>query len=998
MKLVYKILIAFLLAAIVPLLAFSVYVQQTVGETFEESVSEHLNTIRGDSEKSIATYFGNIESQIQLMAQQESVKSAMRAFTKTFDEIGQPDAAVFPDSASNATDLASHENSVVSYYANEFSTTLRENGQPAVSTGELLPGSSAGKILQSLYIAKNSNPLGSKNNLNDAGDGSDYSASHARYHPYFNRFLNAYGFYDIFLVEPVNGNIVYSVYKEIDYGTSLKTGPHAQSGIAQAFRKGLEKRTAEDVTLIDYQQYLPSYNAPASFISAPIIQGGELLGVLIYQMPLDRVNSVVNETLGLGETGEAFLVGGDDGLLRTQLLSVDSNTVLSKRVDVNSLQRVIASGGYLPLEDEEGRVLPTSASLIDIMGLSWFVVVHQDSTEAFHALSNIERAVWLALLVGLVFAVTIALLVTRDTQRQLGAEPDELNIIASEIAQGDLSREFGDVGKLSGTLGVMASMQSTLRERSEADRKTMTRIQRLRDGLEKLSTPVVLSNSDNEVTFVNAAFRDLLARNANDLRQISPDLNPANVIGTSLSQFSSDHSTMQRLLQNLHGGTSVELEAGSRVFNLQVNAIAGDNGERIGSSMEWHDVTDQRRVMEEVDDVVSGANRGELSSRISLDNKDGIYHGLCASINGLLDVTQEIVGDVSDFLGAIASGDLTQTIDKDYSGTFADVKRDANRSQQKLLEVVSSIHSVAGTVGTAAREINIGNLDLSQRTERAAAHLEETSTSMEEMTSSVTQNADNSRQAKQLALAAREHAEKGGEVVGHAVEAMAGINESSRKISDIIGVIDDIAFQTNLLALNASVEAARAGEQGRGFAVVASEVRNLAGRSATAAKEIKDLIEDSVNRVENGARLVNESGKTLEGIVSQVKKVTDIVSEISASSQEQSDGIGLVNSTISELDEATQQNAALVEQASAASQSTSDQVANLIKLIGFFSTSVPIDQSLTQSHSSAHNAVVPAAMMTDYHSAPEGRAANSQQHLPVARVANADSDDEWKEF
>jgi len=233
-----------------------------------------------------------------------------------------------------------------------------------------------------------------------------------------------------------------------------------------------------------------------------------------------------------------------------------------------------------------------------------------------------------------------------------------------------------------------------------------------------------------------------------------------------------------------------------------------------------------------------------------------------------------------------------------------------------------------------AEEISQGNANLSQRTEEQSSSLEETASSMEEMTSTVKQNADNAGQANQLAIAARDQAEKGGSVVGNAVKAMAEINEASKKIADIIGVIDEIAFQTNLLALNAAVEAARAGEQGRGFAVVATEVRSLAGRSATAAKEIKGLIQDSVKKVEDGSVLVTESGQTLEQIVMSVKKVSDIVAEIAAASREQSAGIEQVNSAVMQMDEMTQQNAALVEQATAASQSMAEQAGELTRMMG----------------------------------------------------------------
>jgi methyl-accepting chemotaxis protein len=250
-----------------------------------------------------------------------------------------------------------------------------------------------------------------------------------------------------------------------------------------------------------------------------------------------------------------------------------------------------------------------------------------------------------------------------------------------------------------------------------------------------------------------------------------------------------------------------------------------------------------------------------------------------------------------------------------------------------MMGLVQQIKMSAAEVKTGAEEISRGNLNLSQRTEHQASSLEETASSMEQMTATVRQTADNAGQANQLALAARKQAEKGGNVVGAAVKSMAGINGASKKIADIIGVIDEIAFQTNLLALNAAVEAARAGEQGRGFAVVATEVRNLAGRSATAAKEIKALIRDSVTRVEEGSKLVDESGKMLEEIQAAVKKVTDIVAEIASASREQSAGIDQVNKAVMNMDQTTQQNAALVEQAAAASQAIVEQAQALNQMI-----------------------------------------------------------------
>jgi len=296
---------------------------------------------------------------------------------------------------------------------------------------------------------------------------------------------------------------------------------------------------------------------------------------------------------------------------------------------------------------------------------------------------------------------------------------------------------------------------------------------------------------------------------------------------------------------------------------------------------------------------------------------------------------QVAVQQTQDTVKYAIEGDLTHRIPtQDKTGDLEVLCKGVNSLLESTSELVKRVKVATGEVQMGAEEISRGNGNLSQRTEEQASSLEETASSMEEMTSTVKQTADNAGQANQLAMAARQQAEKGGSVVSNAVIAMGAINDASKKIADIIGVIDEIAFQTNLLALNAAVEAARAGEQGRGFAVVATEVRNLAGRSATAAKEIKALIQDSVAKVDEGSKLVDESGKTLEEIVTAVKKVTDIVAEIAAASREQSSGIEQVNKAVMQMDETTQQNAALVEEAAAASQAIVEQAQALNAVVG----------------------------------------------------------------
>ena len=360
-------------------------------------------------------------------------------------------------------------------------------------------------------------------------------------------------------------------------------------------------------------------------------------------------------------------------------------------------------------------------------------------------------------------------------------------------------------------------------------------------------------------------------------------------------------------------------------------------------------------------DVVKAAQAlggGDLKARSSVSTKDEIGT-LAQSFNEMGDKLEanmmkereqaakmaQFMVEAKRVLGNLSQGDLTDQMTSACDGDLEQIKMSLNSAMTNLTTTLTTVREAASSVTSGAEEITKGNEDLSQRTSEQASSLEETSSAMEEMTSTVKQNADNAKQANQLAIAARDVANKGGAVTTKAVEAMGEINKSSKKIADIITVIDEIAFQTNLLALNAAVEAARAGEHGRGFAVVAAEVRNLAQRSATAAKEIKGLINESIQRVTDGSELVNQCGKTLEEIVGSVKRVTDIIAEITAASQEQASGIDQVNKAIMQMDETTQQNAALVEETTSASQSMKEQARELMRQVEMFKTNNTNDVS-----------------------------------------------------
>lgn len=599
-------------------------------------------------------------------------------------------------------------------------------------------------------------------------------------------------------------------------------------------------------------------------------------------------------------------------------------------------------------------------------------------------LETITFATALAILVmsGIVMWILSRLRVT------LGGEPQDLRDLAARVAAGDLqSPQPEDAREVpTGVLRDMYDMQAQLAERVECDRRSAVENGRFRQALMSVNSNLMIADAEHEVIFVNDAMVRFFKNRKEALREHFPNFNPDVMVGCSMDMFHSNPSHQRRIIEQATTTFSAEVKVEGLTLKIHADPVFGEDGTRVGTAVAWSDLTAERAVERELQDMINAAKSGDLGQRISIDEKHGFFRNLGDAINEFVELVERTISDTSRVLAAMADGDLTQGIEREYEGVFGKLRSDANATVAKLTDIIGDIKGGAEQINTGSSEISQGNMDLSRRTEQQAASLEETASSMEEMTSTVRRNAENAREASELSARTSEQAGSGGEVVERAVSAMQEINVSSKKIADIIGVIDEIAFQTNLLALNAAVEAARAGEQGRGFAVVASEVRNLAQRSATAAREIKDLIEDSVEKVATGSKLVDESGATLKAIVSSVKKVSDIVSEISAANQEQSSGIEQVNSAISQMDSATQQNAALVEQAAAASESMSEQAARMHELVAFFQMGADATTS---------------AQSTDDYGGPERRGVQrpwkDNRNAPEPLSATG-TDEEWEEF
>ena len=583
--------------------------------------------------------------------------------------------------------------------------------------------------------------------------------------------------------------------------------------------------------------------------------------------------------------------------------------------------------------------------------------------------SAIGWGIFLILIAVSIVGVT-SLTIFRELTRQLGGDPADVAQVAGEVAKGDFSciiqLQPGDTTSLFATV---AKMQRDLkaridednaradaeRARARADQAAGVENARIRTALDRVSVGVTLVDNSGVIIYMNDFAGALFQGNAAQIRKRIPQFDPQRLVGSPIETLYPDSLRRGAKLADLAQGHSEELNMGSVTLRVVTTPVVDTGGERVGTVLQWMDRTQEIAAERELAETVAKAVEGDLTARVSEEGKQGFFKVLAAGMNNLI---------------VSVSG------------------------------VIRAMSQAAIEVRTGADEISRGNLDLSQRTEEQASSLEETAASMEEMTAMVKNNADNAAQANQLAAAARDHAEKGGKVVSSAVAAMNEINVASKKIADIIGVIDDIAFQTNLLALNAAVEAARAGEQGRGFAVVASEVRNLASRSAEAAKEIKGLIQDSVTKVSDGARLVDQSGKVLGDIVTGVQKVTDVMGEIAASSLEQASGIEQVNKALASMDGVTQQNAALVEQASAAAHTLTEQATKLTELIARYR----LDGTARANVSAI--GVPPAPPAVERRAATRPFAAKPKavayaKLVPAAvapKVAASGGDDSWQEF
>ncbi len=748
-------------------------------------------------------------------------------------------------------------------------------------------------------------------------DSTSYALAHRLWHPALRSWVRDRNVDDLLLVAP-NGDVIYSVNKAADFAGNLRAEPLRSTSAARAFEGALAKASKNEVQFEDFEPYAAAGGKASAFLAKAMLDhSGKPLGIFVVGI----ADTIVRDRLStlFGKDGTAYAVASD-GRLRTAVATRGDKKLFDQTPHGELIKEAVArkdtaSAFARSLDGTEAFIAVTPTNF---MGHTWLVAADlrvdgiQEENQAL-ALRNGLISAGVLLLLAIVATLLARRLITGPMNRMR----DAVGLIASgqsaEIPGEARRDELGDLAR-------------SLRQVHAAG----VAAQQLKSALDCASVNVIVADETGKIAYCNPAMIAFFTKHAKEFRQQFPNFSGEQMVGATLDQFHRNDQWRERHVDD------TRIRIGSMTIDLKVNKIHDASGKRIGMITEWHDVSAELSAMREVTAVVEAAVRGDFSGRISEADKIGAMRDLAAGQNRINTIVEAAMEDFSQTLRQVAEGDLMARVEGDHQGRFAQLASGINDTVGRLAETVATIQRSARDLNRAAGEINAGAADLARRTEEEASSLEETAATTEELAASVKQTADSSKEANELSDKGRKLASDGGGIVREAIQAMERIEEASRKITDIIAVIDDIAFQTNLLALNAAVEAARAGEAGKGFAVVASEVRTLAQRSGQAARDIKDLITGSAGQVVEGVRLVHATGRALDSIVQASSEVAQMIGTIHSAASEQAHGIEEMSTAVARIDEMTQQNSALAEQSAASASELMRQLEQLNALVATF--------------------------------------------------------------
>ena len=677
----WMLIISMLVAGLVPLIGTGLYALNGAEKALQSKGFDQLQSLKTVKKETIENYIKQIENQVITLSENQMTIEMMSDSKKGFQSL-------INTVNNDKNKLAEYRRELRRFYDNEFGRKFTAETEESIASAQLLPDSDTGIFAQYLYIADNKHPLGSKSQLDDPNDGSLYSQTHSGYHPAMRSYLEKFGYYDIFLVDHQTGDIVYSVFKEIDYATNLYTGAHKDSGLAEVVRKAASARVKDETFVTDFAGYLPSYNAPASFIASPIFDAGDMLGILVFQMPVEEINNRLIVKEGLGESGEVYLVGADN-LMRSQSRFSEENTILTTKIETATAKAAIAGGeGAEITPDYRGINVLSAYAPLNIKGLDWVILAEIDEEEAFRTVNALKIAIMIAMAIAVAFIILIAVLFVRSVMKQLGADPSEVRMLAEGIASGDLTMDLSRVDKKK-RVGVYAAMINMQEQLIEV-------VQQIQNNADQISSAAA------QVSDTATALSEAASEQAASVEETSASIEQ---MGASISQ-NSENSQLTDTIAS------------------QSASSAGDGGEAVAETLAA--MTQIAEKISIIEDIAYQTNMLALNAAIEAARAGEHGKGfavVAAEVRKLAERSQVAAAEISTL-----SGDSVKVAETAGS-LLAKMVPDITRTAELVQEITAASEEQSSGVG----QINSAMQQLDKVTQQNAAGSEELAATSEEL-------------------------------------------------------------------------------------------------------------------------------------------------------------------------------------------------------------------------------------------------------------------------